>query len=369
LVEFWRAGGAEHTTSVELAKQREAEGWDGQAFMDSQSLSADPYVLMGAWAVSTRNLKLATSTTNPLTRHPVVTAASVATLQSISGGRAILGIGRGDSALAYIGYAPTKIKVFRRALLDLQTLLSGGEVEFDTTGIAGTSSCVESLLLGHRPGAARLKWLPEGMPKVPLDVAATGPKVIEMSATIAERITFSVGAIPERIKWAVERARNARTALKLRDSDISYGAQIVVVCHPDINHVLDIAASFVSPLARFQIMQKDVAGPQTEIDTENYEAIRQGYDMTRHSEVISPDKLGGATLSKDFIQRFAIIGSPEHCVERLLELYLLGIRRFVVVGPGFYPEFESEAPGLFEREVIPAVRAAIDKFKRPAATR
>jgi 5,10-methylenetetrahydromethanopterin reductase len=359
MVEFWRAGGSERTTSVELAKKREAEGWDGQMFMDSQSISADPYVLMGAWAVSTERLKLCTSTTNPSTRHPVVTAACAATLQSISGGRAILGIGRGDSALAYLGYAPAKLQIFQRALQDLQTLLSGGEVEFGTHATTGTSASVESMSLGDRPKAARLQWLPEGMPKVPLDVAATGPKVIEMSASLAERLTFSVGAVPERIKWALETARNARAARGLGDDGISYGAQIVVVCHPEIDAVMDAAASMVAPLARFQVIQSNAAGPQSESDTKNFATIRAGYDMTKHSEVISHEKLGGAALSQDFIRRFAIVGPPEHCIGRLLELHALGIERFVVVGPGFHREPEPAGPGLFVREVMPAVRAAI----------
>src|SRR5579862_4614563 len=98
MVAFWRAGGSMSGTSAEAARKIEAEGWDGQMFMDSQSLSADPYVMMGAWAVATERLKLSTGVTNPLTRHPVVTAAAAASLQALSHGRAVLGIGRGDSA-------------------------------------------------------------------------------------------------------------------------------------------------------------------------------------------------------------------------------------------------------------------------------
>jgi 5,10-methylenetetrahydromethanopterin reductase len=56
MIEFWRAGGVESSMSVEAARACEAEGWDGQMFMDSQSLSADPYVLMGAWARIVRKL-------------------------------------------------------------------------------------------------------------------------------------------------------------------------------------------------------------------------------------------------------------------------------------------------------------------------
>jgi 5,10-methylenetetrahydromethanopterin reductase len=352
MIEFWRAGGSETTATMDAARSVEAEGWDGQMFMDSQSLCADPYVRMGVWAAATERLRLSTGVTNPLTRHPAVTAAAAATLQSISAGRAVLGIGRGDSALAYLGHAPADLAVFRRTLSDLQTLLSGGEVAFGADDCEASS--LDTLSLGGRPTACRLKWLPPG-PKVPLDVAATGPKVIEMSAPIAERVTFSVGAIPERMSWALDLARAARRKQGLSEEGISYGAQIIVVCHPDREAVRAAATSMVAPLARFQVIQGNAAGPQSGSDQENFAAIRMGYDMTQHGG-LSHDKIKGTTLAWDFVQRFAIVGPPDHCVERLLQLASLGIERFVVVGPGHHPESGTAGRSLFVREVMPAVR-------------
>lgn len=358
MVAFWRAGGSMNATSMEAARKVEAEGWDGQVFMDSQSLSADPYVMMGAWAVATERLKLSTGVTNPMTRHPVVTAAAAASLQSLSQGRAVLGIGRGDSALAYLGRAPTSLNAFRRTLLDLQTLLSGGEVAFGNHESVAHAPSADTLSLGDRPAVSRLQWLPEGLPKVPLDVAATGPKVIEMSAPIAEQLTFSVGAMPERLSWALDIARAARARQEPSGKGISYGAQIIVVCHPDIELARQIATSFVPPLARFQVIQGEAAGPKSKSDENNFAAIRKGYDMTRHSKAISHDKLKGATLTQDFVERFAILGPPDRCAERLLELLALGIERFVIVGPGFHPEARTDDKSLFASEVMPAVRSA-----------
>ena len=359
-MEFWRAGGAESATSIEAAKRIEAEGWDGQMFMDSQSLSSDPFVRMGIWAVATERLKLSTGVTNPLTRHPAVVAAAAATVQSISGGRAVLGIGRGDSALAHLGYGPASLASFRQALQVLQTLLSGGEVPFRSCGSIADASSIDSMSLGGRPTASRLQWLPEGMPKVPLDVAATGPKVIEMSAPLAERLTFSVGAIPERVGWAIGLARAARRGQELTAKTVSYGAQVIVVCHTDIEAVREVATRMVAPLARFQVIQRDAAGPRGVGDEENFAAVRERYDMTKHATV-NEEKLKGTNLTWDFVRRFAIVGAPDHCIERLLQLVALGVERFVVVGPGFHPEADRNGPGLFVSEVMPALRTALDK--------
>lgn len=356
MLEIWRAGGSNTGATPELARSVEAEGWDGQMFMDSQCLSADPYAQMGVWACATRRIRLSTGVTNPFTRNLAVLAGAAATIQAISGGRSVLGIGRGDSALAYLGHAPVGLKGFETALRHLQTLLSGGEIPFAEFGSSGDAPDIHSLSLGGRPEGVRLRWLPEGLPKVPLDVAATGPKVIAMAARIAERVTFSVGAEHERMEWALATARAAREGVA--GAEVSYGAQLVVVCHPDEATAMDVAMHMAPPLARFQVIQGKQVGPADAAMAENLDAIKSGYDMNKHGVHDARDRIVGGELTPDFVRRFAIVGSPDHCTRRLLELKAMGLRRFVVVGPGFYPESWGEARDLFAREVLPALRAA-----------
>ena len=353
MLEIWRAGGANTGATCDLAQGVEGEGWDGQMFMDSQSLSADPYAQMGAWAAWTDRLLLSPGVTNPFTRNLAVSAASIATIQAISQGRAVLGIGRGDSALAYLGYAPVKLTWFEAALVTLQTLLGGGEVPFaDAGSTAGAAPSHEGLSLGARPESVRLRWLPDGLAKVPMDVAATGPKVIAMAARIAERVTFSVGAELGRLEWALTLAREAAPSPR------SYGAQVVVVCHPDPDTAMETAMHLAPPLARFQVIQGKTVGPADAAMAENMDAIRTGYDMRQHGVIDSQERLIGGSLTPEFVRRFAVVGSPEHCTQRLLTLRDAGLERLVVVGPGFYPASWGEAAGLFMREVIPALRAA-----------
>jgi len=358
MIEFWQTNNPAKQWQPNAAQLVEADGWTGQVFMDSQSLTADPYVVMGNWAANSERLKLATYVTNPLTRHPAVTAAAAATLQAISGGRAVLGIGRGDSALAYLGYAPVGLVAFSRVLKDLQTLLNGGEVAFNVT--AGDAPSLDSLSLGDKPSASRLQWLPEGMAKVPMDVAATGPKVIRMAAPIAERLTVSVGAMPARVSWALDQARAARVEQGLGADGIAFGAHIVVICHPDRDIVRQYAETFVTPLARFQVIQRDAAGPKSAADDRNFEAIRKGYDMTKHAQRDTDHgKVVGGSIDEVFIDRFAVTGTPDECTARLLELVELGIERFICVGPGIHPEAAAANRTLFASEVIPQVRAAL----------
>ncbi len=355
MLEIWRAGGSNTGATPELARKVEADGWDGQMFMCSQCLSADPYAQMAVWATATERLKLSTGVTNPFTRNLAVTAGAAATIQSISGGRAVLGIGRGDSALAYLGHGPVSAKNFERAIGHLQVLLSGGEIPFEEYGSSGDAPPLEHLSLGDRPEGVSLKWLPEGQAKVPLDVAATGPKVIAMGARVAERVTFSVGAQPERMQWALDTARAAEVA---ENQPVSYGAQLVVVCHPDMDVAMEQAMKMAPPLARFQVIEGTQVGPRGEEAEKNLDTIKSGYDMTEHGNIHSKDRIKGGGLSPEFVSEFAIVGPPDTVTDRLLGLRDLGLERFVCVGPGFYPPEWGEAGELFAKEVLPALKAA-----------
>src|SRR4051812_39646338 len=104
MVEIWTNGAGLPRAFVHRAQQAEAAGFDGVTIVDSQNLSGDCYVALAAAAGETDRIKLGTGVTNPFTRHAAVTACAISTVHAESGGRAVLGIGRGDSALAHLGY-------------------------------------------------------------------------------------------------------------------------------------------------------------------------------------------------------------------------------------------------------------------------
>jgi len=345
-LELWQAGYAAIAVRPGEGAALEAEGWDGKMAMDSQALAADPYVVLAALAVDSERLLLGTSVTNPYTRHPSVTAAAMVSLQALSKGRAVLGIGRGDSSLAHLGRAPLSVERFEAYLAALQCYLRGEAVPFEAVEWGGTAAdSLTSMAPGHAPEAAQLRWIPDGLEKVPLEVAATGPRVIAAAARIAERVTFGLGASPERVAWGVACAREAR-------ADVSLGAQIILVPHPDAELACDLAANLTAPLARFSVIGGTTVGPAPAADREVFEKLRDRYDLNRHGHAPT------GVLSRDFIRRFAIAGPPDHCVRRLLELVDAGLSRFVICGPLGWtdPHEERISQELLVSEVLPALR-------------
>ena len=106
-------------TVIAQAQRAETSGFDGITFTDSQNLVGDPFVAVALAANATERLRFATGVTNAFTRHPAALANVAATVQETSGGRFVLGIGRGDTALFHLGRTPMPVAsfvaVFRRS--------------------------------------------------------------------------------------------------------------------------------------------------------------------------------------------------------------------------------------------------------------
>lgn len=318
-----------------MAASFEAAGWDGIYFADTQNLTGEVYVSLGLAAASTERVTLSTGVTNPVTRHPAVAASAIATVQAASGGRAVLGIGRGDSSLGYLGRKPAAVATFEEYVRRLRGYLHGEEVDLD--GVASSNV-----------------WIPDsGQPPVPIDIAATGPKVIGVAARHADRVTFAVGADPSRLRESIERVRADREAAGLDPSSISVGAYVNVVSHPDVDQARRLARGGTAVFAHFSGMS---GAPGTNsADDAVFEAIDETYEMADHA---SADAAHAAAMPDDFVDRFAVAGPSEHCIDRLSELVEAGAERLVVV-PGSRGVDPGEVAASLQRladEVLPALR-------------
>jgi 5,10-methylenetetrahydromethanopterin reductase len=354
---LWTLGISSPVHVAAAAERAEAAGWDGLGVVDSQNLAGDSYVALALAARATTRLGLATAVTNPVTRHPATTAAAIASVQQLSGGRAALGIGRGDSALAHLGRAPLRVKPFERYLAVLQRYLRGDSIPFDELDFQERMAPpVENLGLAGTPTESRLHWL-GGTAKVPVEVAATGPRVIEVAARQAERVLLSVGADVERLGWAMEHARAARRAAGLDPAALAFGAYVNLVSHPEIETARRLVSGGLATFARFAVMESGrVAGPLSDEQRKVLGDVRRAYDMRQHTVVGSPQ---ASALTPEFIDRYAIVGPPDVCIERLREVATLGIDKVMVVGPtlGADRAEAKRAAEVLVGEVLPAFSA------------
>ncbi len=354
-MELWTTGVASARGSVRTAQEIEAAGWDGMLVVDSQNLSGDPYVSLALAATATTRIGLGTGVTNSVTRHAAVTANAITSVNRISNGRAVLGIGRGDSALAHLGRAPARPAQFERYLRHLQAYLRGEAVSFEEIDIPREAAPpVSGLHLHDAPTASRIDWIAGGG-KVPVEVAERGPKVIAMAALHAERVMFTLGADLERLKWGIALARKTREDAGLDPDGIALGAYVNLGCHGDIKAARDLVRGGLTTFARFSVMHGKANGPVSAADRAVLETVRTNYDMRAHTRA---DSRQAGMLTDDFIDRFAIVGPPEHCIERLRSLKALGLDKVAINSRarGASADDSVVSQQLIVREVLPAMQ-------------
>lgn len=339
-VELWRAGGNLPGRAAVLARRAEDDGFDGMSFGDTQCVSNDPFVSLGVAATATTRLKLGVGVTNPVTRLPAIAASAIASVHAESGGRAVLGVGRGDSATAQLGMRRATVGQLDAFLRAVQGYLAGEVVDID----------------GHE---STLRWWDgRSWPKVPVDVAATGPAVIAVGARLAERVTFNVGGDRDRMRWAIATARRARDQVGGSQETLSLGAYLNVVPHRDPRVSLELVKGPLAVYARFSGMSGASTEAMSERDASLAKALDERYDNARHART---DASHVELLDDDFVERFGVVGTPEHCIEKLAGLVALGLDRIAMVGPGREcdPDLVAESRQLLVDVVLPGVRAAV----------
>ncbi len=354
-MELWTTGVASPRASARTAKQVEDAGWAGFQVVDSQNLSGDPYVALALAATTTTRLGLATGVTNTVTRHASVTACSIASVQRTSNGRAFLGIGRGDSALAHLGRGPARLGSFERYLRQLRIYLRGEGVPFDDIDIpTSVAPPMAELVLADAPRSSQIGWLSAGSgPVVPIEVAASGPRVIAIAALYADRIMFALGADAARLGWGIALAKETRAKAGLDPNGIAYGAYVNAACHDDVTIARDLVRGSLTTFARFNVMHGSAAGPVSADDREVLRDLHDSYDMRAHTR---GDSRQAGVLTEPFIDRFAIVGPPSRVTERLHELTALGLDKIVMTGAmrGVSETAAAVAKQTMETKVLPS---------------
>ncbi len=337
--QFWLHGFPVPGVAERAAVRAEELGFDGMLLADSQNLVGDVFVELGTLARATTRLGLGTGIVNPLTRHPAVTAGAIATVHAESGGRAVLGVGRGDSSLASIGLPPPSTSQLRRFVIDVRAYLHGASVD------SGAAS-------------SRLAWLPvDALGPVPVELAATGPVTVRAGAVLADRVMVTVGADTARIASAVAIARQARADAGLDPAGLRIGAYVNLGCAPDLGAARALVRGSAAMFARFSAHERSTGGGLTVEDAAVAHAVDDDYDLARHG---LSDSTQTTALDDAFIDRFAVVGDPARCAERFAELVALGLDRIVLV-PGSRDSDPHVLDATIERfadEALPMLRTA-----------
>src|SRR5918995_6493703 len=120
--------------SWKVVKRAEELGYARAWFYDTQLLNADVFVAMGATAMQTSKIRLATGVLIPSNRIAPVTASALASLNALAPGRIDFGISTGFTARRTLGLRPVKLGDMKEYIAIVQRLLAGETVEWAFEG-------------------------------------------------------------------------------------------------------------------------------------------------------------------------------------------------------------------------------------------
>jgi probable F420-dependent oxidoreductase len=292
---------------IELTKLAEAQGFEYGWTYDSHVLWQESMPVMAVLAGETTTMKLGHMVTNPATRDPTVLASAYATLQDISNGRMIMGIGRGDSAVRYIGRKPMKVADFEAALKMIKPFMNGKEVHWNDKEI-------------------QLKWVRPELPEIEMHVAGYGPKALAVAGRQGDGVIIQL-ADPDIIQWIMATARKAAEEAG-RDPD----ALKCIVSAP--SHISDDLADAREQVRWFPAMVSNHVmdlieryGFDSEIPSEltEYVKARKFYDYNQHSRVGASH---GEFVTDEICDRFCVLGNAEQATAKLKELESIGVDQF-----------------------------------------
>ena len=295
-----------YTRFLDLIQMAEEQGFEYGWTYDSHVLWHESTPLLAVAAERTERMKLGHFVTNPGTREPTVLASMYATLHVMSGGRMVMGIGRGDSARRVIGLKPVKVAEFEEACRMIKEFMNGRPVEWNGKEL-------------------RLEWaLPE--PPIPLHVAGYGPKALGVAGRVGDSVIIQL-ADPVIIEWIMATARKAAEEAG-RDPD----ALECIVGAP--SHVSDDLADAREQVRWFPAMVSNHVmdlieryGWDSEIPKEltDFVKARKFYDYKDHSRVGAKH---GEFVTDEICDRFCVIGTPDACATKLRQLEAVGVDQF-----------------------------------------
>jgi probable F420-dependent oxidoreductase len=318
-----------YTRMIELMQFAEKQGLEYAWTYDSHILWQESYATLPLAADRTEKLKLGHFVTNPGIRDPTVVASWYATMQDISNGRMVMGIGRGDSSRRVVGLQPVKVAEFEARCRMIKELMNGREVEWNDKKL-------------------RLEWVRPELPEIPMWIAGYGPKALAVAGRVADGVIIQL-ADPQIIEWIMGTARKAAEEAGRDPSELK-----CIVGAP--SHITDDLADAREQVRWFPAMVSNHVmdlieryGFDGEIPAAltDYVKAREFYDYKDHSRVGAKH---GEFVTDEICDRFCVLGNAEQATQKLRELEAVGVDQFNIYLMTHSQEETLEAYG---KEIIP----------------
>lgn len=297
----------------DLVARTEAIGVDRIGVPDTQaSQYRECYVTLGHLFHHTSRVHAGPLVSNPVTRHPAVTAAAIASADEISGGRAFICMATGDTGLFNLGLRPARRALLEDYVAALRELMDSGRTTWQGNDV-------------------RLGWVQR---PVPIYLAADGPKALRLAGKVADGVVVGLGFLEDTVplaeRYIAEGA--AESGRSLDDIDVWYMARAAVADRREdaLQLVRPSLAAASAHAFRFTLDGKAVPDELVEPVLE----LERRYDVTVHNVPGEQNPNGQLVeelgLTDYLADRMAVVGTEEDCIAKFERLRAIGVENVIV---------------------------------------
>jgi 5,10-methylenetetrahydromethanopterin reductase len=320
-------GGVKNIDEIhQRATRAEELGYDGIFLGESHLSSIDSFQTLASCAMLTRRVTLGIAVTNMVFRHPTVLAGAAASLNEISKGRAILGLGTGDGPVYSQGLRATPLKDFEAGVRLIRHLVRGNSASFPT-GAIGIGFTI------HKPA--------------PIYVSAEGPKGLQLAGRSADGVILGTGFDIRVFHWAKEKIRQGTKEAGRNEREVAIIAAGMLCVRDDGSEARRIVRNRIANRAHHNFRFTLETVPAEELDGIN--RFMAGFDVMKPME----ERVDPALVNDYLIHRFSIAGTPKECIHRIEELIAAGVDHLMLTPAR---KVYHESVERFAKDVIPHFR-------------
>jgi len=301
----------EHTSYhrfIGLAEEAESLGYD-QIWVSNEKFYRDMYVAATAVAEHTRRVRIGTFVADPYSQHPALTAMAVATLDEVSGGRAVLGIGAGGTGFPEMGIVRTKpAQAIKEAIHVIRGLWRGKTVDFKGEVI----SCHQTRL------SCRVR------PDIPIVVASRGDRVLQVAGEVADGVMIATYAEPVGFRHALSQVELGASRAGRRLEELTIFTRVDACISHDRRLAMDAVRAMVAIMLWTSYPNQTFvrqAGLTVPPELESILARRDYHLMVANSRLV-PDV---------FVERFCWAGTAQEVGVRVAEIAKMGLENITFV--------------------------------------
>jgi 5,10-methylenetetrahydromethanopterin reductase len=302
----------------------------------------DAFVALAADAIATSSINLGPCVSDPYTRLPAMLAVAIATLDELSGGRAVLSLGAGGSGFTEMHLERTQPnRALRECIEIVRSLLAGDAVTF------------EGRLF--RLSDAKLRF--DVRPDIPIYLATRSPMNLELAGELADGALIATYVAKPQLEFAIQRIRAGAEKAGRALEDLKVISWVYTSISDDGHEAVENVRPFVTQAL-------------VNTSSEAYAAILEGFDPELPGFLEQCRALGRAGLedayadrrylTDDVIQRFSVAGTSEDCTRKVREIEAAGINE-IWLRCFSAPRAEIE----HEKVMVPFAEQVMPAFTRP----